>query len=117
MATQTANDTNNGAVVDLSAKGSIAEVGSVNSNGNGSNAPATPQANNAVGDAAVNSTSSPSGTVHNFAMPQVFTGRPAGILPLGVREDTTHHASLFIGDLSPEVSNLGVVTCLVPIPD
>lgn len=30
--------------------------------------------------------------------------RPSGVPPLGVREDTTHHASLFIGDLSPEVS-------------
>lgn len=36
----------------------------------------------------------------------IFTGRPAGVIPLGVREDTTHHASLFIGDLSPEVSHV-----------
>ncbi|CAO1635465.1 unnamed protein product [Parajaminaea phylloscopi] len=45
----------------------------------------------------------PSGTLTTAG--PIITGRPAGVPPLGVRDDTTHHASLFIGDLSPEVND------------
>lgn len=53
---------------------------------------------------AATATAAVAGTATTPSIPQVFTGRPEGVLPLGVREDTTNHASLFIGDLSPEVS-------------
>lgn len=64
--------------------------------------PGAPLAAPAMGSAKSVGGGSPTGPT---APEATITSRPVGVPPLGVREDTTHHASLFIGDLSPEVSD------------
>lgn len=73
-----------------------------------------------VASAVVSAVNTPNVTGGNPVVPgspsSIITGRPAGVPPLGCREDSAGHVSLFIGDLSPEVNDATLRAAFAAFP-